>query len=290
VAKASCPSSGAYRYGYQGEFAEKDNETDWNSFELRQYDSEIGRWLSVDSHRQYWSPYVSVANDPVNTIDKDGADGILLIDHVTKTITVNAVYYVTHGLASQYSYSNREISGMQTQINSMLNSQKYSISQTGYGNNEFDGYKVVFNLQFIGTKISPPYMATHHFGIFGANYSNSIGRNNDSHFPHYPDGGVTAGYTTHNKYILMNNNYLSWDNATYMNIMHEIFHTFGFKHLRPFEMDGIMKYPPDLPTQTDINMLLWSLPMFTNPFYTAPAVDNPVRVPVSDSCNCSFAG
>ena len=72
VAKASCPSSGAYRYGYQGEFAEKDGETEWNSFELRQYDSEIGRWLSVDPYGQYWSPYVGMGNDPTNQIDPDG--------------------------------------------------------------------------------------------------------------------------------------------------------------------------------------------------------------------------
>jgi hypothetical protein len=39
VAKASCSGAGAYRYGYQGEFAEKEEE--WNSFELRQYDSEV---------------------------------------------------------------------------------------------------------------------------------------------------------------------------------------------------------------------------------------------------------
>jgi hypothetical protein len=31
---------GGLRLGYQGEFAEKDGETEWNSFELRQYD----RW------------------------------------------------------------------------------------------------------------------------------------------------------------------------------------------------------------------------------------------------------
>ena len=34
-----------YRYGYQGQYAEKDEETGWNSFELRMYDARIGRWL-----------------------------------------------------------------------------------------------------------------------------------------------------------------------------------------------------------------------------------------------------
>ena len=47
VAKASFPANGAYRYGYQGKFAEKDGQTDWNSFELRQYDSDIARWCTL---------------------------------------------------------------------------------------------------------------------------------------------------------------------------------------------------------------------------------------------------
>ena len=70
VAKTSCPLNGAYRYGYQGEFAEK--EEDWNSFELRQYDSEIGRFLSVDPMGEFWSSYVGMGNDPVNLTDPTG--------------------------------------------------------------------------------------------------------------------------------------------------------------------------------------------------------------------------
>jgi RHS repeat-associated protein len=72
VAKASCAGAGSYRYGYQGEFAEKDGETDWNSFELRQYDSDIARWLSVDPMRQHHSPYLAMSNNPVSFIDPDG--------------------------------------------------------------------------------------------------------------------------------------------------------------------------------------------------------------------------
>ncbi len=37
-----------YRYGYQGQFAEKDEETGWSHFELREYDAVIGRWTAVD--------------------------------------------------------------------------------------------------------------------------------------------------------------------------------------------------------------------------------------------------
>jgi RHS repeat-associated protein len=61
-----------YRYGYQGQYAEKDKETDWNAFNLRMYDSRIARWLSVDPYNESWSPYMGMANDPVNGVDPDG--------------------------------------------------------------------------------------------------------------------------------------------------------------------------------------------------------------------------
>ncbi|MNK15200.1 tRNA(Glu)-specific nuclease WapA precursor [compost metagenome] len=60
------------RYGYQGLYAEKDKETGWNNFELRNYDAAIGRWLTTDPYGQYHSPYVGMGNNPVNRIDKDG--------------------------------------------------------------------------------------------------------------------------------------------------------------------------------------------------------------------------
>jgi RHS repeat-associated protein len=38
-------SSEKYRFGYQGQFAEMDEETGWNAFELRMYEPVIGRWM-----------------------------------------------------------------------------------------------------------------------------------------------------------------------------------------------------------------------------------------------------
>lgn len=63
-----------YRYGYQGQYAEKDkgDETDWNAFELRMYDARLGRWLSTDPYNQFDSPYTSMGNNPVNGVDPDG--------------------------------------------------------------------------------------------------------------------------------------------------------------------------------------------------------------------------
>lgn len=62
-----------YRHGYQGQFSEKDKETGWNHFELREYDPVIGRWTSKDPAKQYWSPYVGMGNDPTGGVDPDGA-------------------------------------------------------------------------------------------------------------------------------------------------------------------------------------------------------------------------
>ncbi|MFN7839567.1 MAG: RHS repeat domain-containing protein, partial [Bacteroidota bacterium] len=63
---------GKYRYGYQGKYAEKDEETGWNHFELREYDNIIGRWTTKDPKGQFYSPYVGMGNNPVGGVDPDG--------------------------------------------------------------------------------------------------------------------------------------------------------------------------------------------------------------------------
>jgi RHS repeat-associated protein len=62
---------GDYRYAFQGQ--EKDPETGMEAFELRLWDSRIGRWLTTDPARQYASPYLGMGNNPINGIDPDGA-------------------------------------------------------------------------------------------------------------------------------------------------------------------------------------------------------------------------
>ncbi len=61
-----------YRYGYQGQFSEKDITTGWNEFELRMYDARFGRWLSPDPYGQFASPYLAMGNNPVMNVDPDG--------------------------------------------------------------------------------------------------------------------------------------------------------------------------------------------------------------------------
>ncbi len=61
-----------YRYGYQGQYSEKDNTTGWNEFELRMYDARFGRWMSTDPYGEFNSPYVGMGNSPAATVDPDG--------------------------------------------------------------------------------------------------------------------------------------------------------------------------------------------------------------------------
>ncbi len=61
---------GDYRYAYQGQ--EKDSETGKEAFELRLWDSRIGRWLTVDPYGEFSSPYLGMGNNPISLIDPDG--------------------------------------------------------------------------------------------------------------------------------------------------------------------------------------------------------------------------
>ncbi|WP_290698274.1 RHS repeat-associated core domain-containing protein [Lacinutrix sp.] len=63
---------GDYRYGYQGEYAEKDKETGLNAFQLRMYDSRIGRWISPDPMGEFFSPYLAMGNNPISKTDPTG--------------------------------------------------------------------------------------------------------------------------------------------------------------------------------------------------------------------------
>ncbi len=59
-------------YGYQGDFSEEDEETEWNEFALRNYDPQTARWVSADPYDQFASPFTAMGNNPVHNVDPDG--------------------------------------------------------------------------------------------------------------------------------------------------------------------------------------------------------------------------
>ncbi|MBL7728694.1 MAG: hypothetical protein JNM68_13450, partial [Dinghuibacter sp.] len=62
------------RFGYQGVFAEEDEYTGWNEFDLRNYDPQIGRWTGVDPYDEFSSGYVGMGNNPANLTDPSGGN------------------------------------------------------------------------------------------------------------------------------------------------------------------------------------------------------------------------
>lgn len=96
---------GDYRYAYQGQ--EKDPETGKEAFELRLWDSRIGRWLTTDPAGQYSSPYLGMGNNPISRVDPDGGyddtiyenastgDTVNVNDGINKTLVVNDSQFQT---------------------------------------------------------------------------------------------------------------------------------------------------------------------------------------------------
>lgn len=65
-------------YLYQGEYAEFEELTGWSRFIGRgNYDATLGRWSTVDPLNQFASPFVGMANNPVNGVDPDGRFAVL---------------------------------------------------------------------------------------------------------------------------------------------------------------------------------------------------------------------
>ena len=63
-------SANFYRYAFQGQ--ELDSDTGKETFQLRIWDSRIGRWLTTDPYAEFVSPYLGMGNNPISFVDPDG--------------------------------------------------------------------------------------------------------------------------------------------------------------------------------------------------------------------------
>jgi RHS repeat-associated protein len=90
-------------YQYQGVYAEYDDETGWNDFELRSYDPQIGRWIQIDPYDEFPSPYTGMGNDPINLTDPSGGwvfSAVPLIEHGAWAIGGTVIGTVIGGATS----------------------------------------------------------------------------------------------------------------------------------------------------------------------------------------------
>jgi RHS repeat-associated protein len=159
------PEDVRYRYGYQGQFAEKDEETGWNHFELREYDAVIGRWLVIDPYRQFWSPYIGQGNNPINNNDPDSG----MTDPVfgdTKTVDGRNFMFTGSDWAelldavtvNDYRWLGGTVLDMATSI-----WKRNGLNHSTYGNINFSGrYRPTFNpfsgFDGAGVGLTPPLL------------------------------------------------------------------------------------------------------------------------------------
>ena len=86
IAGRSAAFGGEYRFGFNGKEDDGQVNGEGNSidFGARMYDSRLGRFLSVDPLAADYpslSPYVFVANNPINAIDPDGRKILFINGH-----------------------------------------------------------------------------------------------------------------------------------------------------------------------------------------------------------------
>ena len=81
-------------YKYNGKELDRSNGLDLYDYGARWYDAALGRWVSPDPHAESYqatSPFAYCKNDPVNRIDPDGKDYVVIYDG--NSWRVSAEYY-----------------------------------------------------------------------------------------------------------------------------------------------------------------------------------------------------
>ncbi|MDC1068122.1 hypothetical protein OAQ99_03065 [Candidatus Kapabacteria bacterium] len=228
---------------------EKDKENGLGDHGVRKYDHLIGRFNSIDP---LWgnyldvSPYMYSANNPIFIKDVNGGNGVAVVTKQNTTITIKAVY-LTVG------YTSSEVISLNKEINENLNNQNFLLSS-----GEYEGYDVVFKLEFIRQGANDTYYDTENFNEQGINIGNKLSKVSDNHSyvekKRRNEGVEIGGFTQRNVDIGIpksrNNN---------ENITHEIFHTLFFSN-DDSKRGGIGTYnniKANKPNPQDIEQLIY---------------------------------
>ncbi|MBX7046524.1 MAG: RHS repeat-associated core domain-containing protein [Ignavibacteria bacterium] len=149
------------KYRFTGK--ERDNETGYDYFGARYYDSRIGRWGGMEPKYDKYiglSPYSYAYSNSLKIIDVDGKDGKIVVDNSAKTITIyNVNLYTKNEKYSAFALSNIKEQRLTDYVN-QANEQYNEASK----DHLYYGYSVKFVFKKVETK-SNPYLWNKEFGM-----------------------------------------------------------------------------------------------------------------------------
>ncbi|MEM1322224.1 MAG: RHS repeat-associated core domain-containing protein [Bacteroidota bacterium] len=135
-------NGGVNRYGFQGDFSERDEEVEWNAFEWRMYDGRLARWTAVDpfaSKMPSWSPYNYTLNNPINLVDPDGRMPTEPGDPVPTVITIRYGYTINSSSIPFVETYRSALSGTFTELTDP------TVTDISFGDAD-GGYKVIVEI------------------------------------------------------------------------------------------------------------------------------------------------